>query len=138
MLDDSKSTRPSVRRALLVDDDALVLSLQRRFFEYLGIETVSASTSADALQKLEASDVPFDLAIIDFSLPDKDGGWLCTQIRALSPITSLVLSSGNRPEELGVDGEQSDWDKFLAKPFTLCDVKAVVLPNSTTRSGRSA
>ena len=59
------------RRILLVDDEASLRMLLRRYLERDGYLVVEAVDGADALQRL--AEQPFDLAVIDVMMPKVDG-----------------------------------------------------------------
>jgi DNA-binding NarL/FixJ family response regulator len=54
-------------------------------------EVQTARTAEDALEQLQESDV--DLALVDISLPGRNGIWLVSALRAIKPrIPCLILS----------------------------------------------
>ena len=61
------------KRILIVDDDADIHMLLRKWFEYFGFVCLSAYSVQSALMKLESDDL--DLVILDLNFPgdDEDG-----------------------------------------------------------------
>ncbi|MES1166776.1 MAG: response regulator, partial [Pseudomonadota bacterium] len=96
------------RRLLIVDDNATnrrILTLQA---ESWGLRPRTAATGAEALAWIERGD-PFDLAIVDFQMPDMDGLDLARNIRRFRgegdlPLILLTSLGVNRtpPPELGI------------------------------------
>ena len=76
---------------LIIDDNATnqrVLETQLKNWRML---TVSASTAAEALHWLRKR--TFDIALVDYQMPDMDGVALAREIRKVSQIPLLLLSS---------------------------------------------
>ncbi len=83
---------------LIVDDLPVNRQIVEEQLASWGIRTVSAASGAKALEILHMRDgqKPFDLALIDFQMPDMDGAELARKIKALpgfADFTIIVLSS---------------------------------------------
>lgn len=87
----------SVKRVLVVDDNATnrqILLLQLRQW---GIEGVAASSAAEALE-IMAAQPAFDVILLDLQMPDVDGIGLAAQIRSRWPDSAprmILLTSMN-------------------------------------------
>lgn len=101
-------------RALVCDDDPQI----RRAMEVLlgseGYEVVTAATAEEALDAA-ATQTP-DVAIVDVSLPGKDGIWLCKRLREWSDLPILVLSVVDEEPEK-VRALEAGADDYVTKPF---------------------
>ncbi len=108
-------------RVLLVDD----LEVNRRIYtglmESWGIHCVTASGASEALQVLQQADADgerFDLAALDYLMPETDGEALGRAIRAQAQWSHLPLvlltSSGMRGDRLRF--EKAGFDVYLVKP----------------------
>lgn len=64
-------TASSLHRVLVVDDDALSASVQSQLLHLLGYETASCDDGARAVEL--ALSEPFDLVLLDLTMPDMDG-----------------------------------------------------------------
>src|SRR6266705_2142854 len=85
-------------QVLIVDDDADILKLIRRYCEKLGCSVREAQTAAEARAALQGF-TP-DLVCLDLMLPDGSGYSICEQIRAdprLAQVPVLVLSARSSP-----------------------------------------
>jgi len=78
---------------LVVDDDANVRHLLRRFLTLAGHDVVEAGTAEDAMAIVEQ--VPPAVAFCDVHMPGANGLWLADQIRSASPATAMVLATGD-------------------------------------------
>ena len=91
------------RRALVVDDNATNRKLLSRLLTLWGMEHGAADSAPAALAELRraaAAGVPYDLAILDYHMPEIDGLGLATAIVADPatgrPVLILLTSSGKR------------------------------------------
>lgn len=111
------------RRILLVDDEASLRMLLRRYLERDGYLVVEAVDGADALQRL--AEQPFDLAVIDIMMPRVDGFDLVRQIRSQSDLPVIILT-GRGEESSRVAGLELGADDYMVKPFSMPELVARV------------
>jgi len=116
-------------RVLVVDDNATNRKVLTGQLEACGVKPVCVSTAQDALQELvdaTVSDQPFQVALLDFHMPECDGEQLGRLIRTYDHLTHtrlvLLTSSGHRGDaqrfaDLGFAG-------YLVKPITRRDLTA--------------
>jgi DNA-binding NarL/FixJ family response regulator len=86
-------------RVLLVEDnevyrDSLAFLLAR----HEGIEVVGAVGTADAAPRV-CAEVEADVAVVDYRLPDHDGGEAAAAIRERRPETRIVFLSASAGDE---------------------------------------
>ena len=100
MLDGSiESERPvssqpwKSRRLLWVDDSELLLSLYQSIFSRMGFEVLTTSSHEEALR--HASSSAADVAILDYDMPEMDGGVLASLMEERCPRLPVILYSGN-------------------------------------------
>lgn len=108
------------RRALVVDDQPLVLGVARRMLERSGWSTLGAGSAAEALDAI-ATQGPFDLVLVDLTMPDGPGTEVVARGRAIHPSQRFVMMSGYQPAEARADCP------FLLKPFTMDELRAAIL-----------
>lgn len=109
-------------RILVVDDENDIVELLRDVLTAEGYTVDAAPQASDALQLIREH--IYDVALLDFNLPDMDGVMLHHQIRQMDAelasrsifMSGLLQSDGN----LGYYMSQSGG--FLAKPFDIRDV----------------
>ena len=95
------SGRPWKRRRLLwVDDSQVLLSLYKAVFESLGFEVLAIASPQEALCRL-SSDAA-DVAILDYDMPEMDGGELASFIKNRFPMLPVILYTGSAgiPEDV--------------------------------------
>jgi len=116
-------------RVLVVDDNATNRRVLTGQLAVCGVEAKCVSTAQDALQALvdaTVSDKPFEVALLDFHMPECDGEQLGRLIKTYDHLTHtrlvLLTSSGHRGDaqrfaDLGFAG-------YLLKPITRRDLTA--------------
>ena len=88
--------RPVKRRLLLLDDDAAIVSVVRRYFEGKGFEVESCLAAAEALRIVE-SDAPFDAIVCDLHFTParlSEGLEIVERARRKRPGSALLLFTG--------------------------------------------
>ncbi|BDG03336.1 response regulator [Anaeromyxobacter oryzae] len=83
------SARP--RRALLVDDDALVRRMLADALAARGFEVLTAADAQDGLRTLSAELLALDLLVTDVRMPGMDGEALVRMIRTAGGETELAI-----------------------------------------------
>jgi DNA-binding NtrC family response regulator len=97
--------RPSI---LIIDDDASILNVFSRILQRKGYIVTVAAKGVDAIEKISQNH--FDVALIDFCLPDMEGIELFPVIEHKSPGTIKIMLTG-KPLS-GIKGA----DVLLGKP----------------------
>ena len=101
-------------RILLADDAAPVLAVTRLCLLEVGHVVVTAVDGQEAVDVFLASEEPFDLAVLDVTMPKKSGLEVLPLLREAQPALPVVLMSGYSAEDL--DPGQLGVE-FLSKPF---------------------
>ena len=109
---------------MVEDEQHLAVALKLNF-ELEGYQAHLAHSAWDAIRLL-TTEGPFQLIILDISLPDMDGYQLCHQLRTAANFTPvLMLTARQRPEDR-VQGLEAGADDYLTKPFDLDELMARV------------
>jgi two-component system OmpR family response regulator len=102
-------------RVLIVDDDPALREVLRITLTRAGFETAEAADGRSALETFAGS--PFDLIVLDVTLPELDGTDVCRTIRRRSGVPILFLSS--RDDEVDrIVGLEIGGDDYGTKPFS--------------------
>jgi DNA-binding NtrC family response regulator len=109
---------------LVADDNDALRSLLTSLLSREGYRILEADDGASAIRLLEEEEV--DAAVIDVRLGTEDGVAVSRELRRIRPGLAIALMSGsvdaNEAKERGADLT----DLFLAKPFALKAVAAIV------------
>ncbi len=99
---------------LVVDDDARLRELLRRYLDEHGFRVTTAGDAAEARARLAS--IAFDLLVLDVMLPGETGLELTRGLRATSRIPILLLTAMAEPGDR-INGLECGADDYLAKPF---------------------
>ncbi len=102
-----------MNKILLVEDDNSIIASLSEFLSNEGFTVTSAGTYNEALKC--AAKEQFDLALLDVSLPDGNGMFLCSRIKEYKiPVIFLTASAS---ENSVVQGFDMGADDYISKPF---------------------
>ncbi|MFQ5408035.1 MAG: response regulator transcription factor [Anaerolineales bacterium] len=111
-------------RVLLIEDDQRLTRLIERV---LSDEHHAVDVAHDGDTGLElARRGTYDVAIIDWMLPGRDGPAICRAIRGERLPTALLMLTARTQVEDRVTGLDSGADDYLAKPFSFDELLARV------------
>ena len=130
---------------LVVDDSACVRDVLADMLGRFGCRVGVAATAAEALQRASEAGPPgFDIAIVDWKLPDMDGFELARQLRAGrggAPVHRIVIATAYGDEQLAERVGREGLQGYLAKPITvprLLDGLLAVMQRDPGGSARAA
>ncbi|MEV4283008.1 response regulator transcription factor [Actinoplanes xinjiangensis] len=103
-------------RVLVVDDDATVSDVVRRYLEQAGCEVRLAADGADGLAAI-AAQLP-DLVVLDLMMPGIDGLEVCRRIRRRLPGLPVIMLTALGEEADRVLGLEVGADDYVTKPFS--------------------
>jgi signal transduction histidine kinase/CheY-like chemotaxis protein len=107
------------QRVLLVDDNDLVRDVATSLLDWLGCEVVVASSGQEAVEIYQERDRPFDLVILDVSMPGLNGVETNEILQRIDPDVRVVLSSGHAERLVRDESVDVRIAGFLEKPYTL-------------------
>src|SRR5690349_2238648 len=102
---------------LVVDDDARLRDLLRRYLSENGFRVTVAGDAAEARANLAS--FAFDLVVLDVMMPGDSGLDLTQELRAdgRNPRIPVLLLTAMAEPEHRINGLEQGADDFLAKPF---------------------
>ena len=115
----------AAKSVLLVEDEERVRRVAIRLLERSGFEVESAASAAQALEAVSRAQRPFDLLLLDYTLPDGTGLDLLEAVRRAGIDATAILCSGFAPESIPVGGGAHP-DAFLSKPYRMADLERVI------------
>ncbi len=117
-------------RALVMDDDPMVLEVGRKILDRLGFETVGARDGKEAIELYKTakqSGTPFDFVIMDLTVPGGLGGKeTITILREFDPHVKAIVSSGYSIDPVMADYRAFGFCGVVAKPYSVDDLKEVI------------
>lgn len=113
---------PSPERILLAEDDARLAEPLRDFLTRQNHSVTWVEQGPPAL--VELLDQEYDLALLDWMLPGRDGLAIVTELRRKQrPTLVLMLTARDALEDV-VKGLQAGADDYLVKPFRMAELAA--------------
>lgn len=113
------------KSVLVVDDDDLVRNVVARFLQLQGYHVHRASSGEEALNLVQT--IPgLDLAVIDVIMPGMNGFETMSALRGMLGNVPSILISGFSERNLSDSFDPDETTKFLAKPFSMADVRKTV------------
>ncbi|WP_341916743.1 two-component system response regulator OmpR [Polaromonas sp. YR568] len=109
----SNSTRAD--KILILDDDARIRDLLRRYLTQEGFEVILAEDSK-ALNRIMMRDA-VDLIVLDLMMPGEDGLSICRRLRAANDRTPIIMLTAKGEDVDRIVGLEVGADDYLAKPF---------------------
>jgi DNA-binding response OmpR family regulator len=111
-------------RILIIEDDKRLTRLMKQVLEE---EKLAVDVAHDGDTGLElALRGMYDVAVVDWMLPGRDGPAICRSIRAARLPTALLLLTARSQIEDRVAGLDSGADDYLVKPFAFEELLARV------------
>lgn len=102
---------------LVVDDEAKIRMLIRKYIEFDGNRVTEAGDGMQAVTLCRQTPLPFDLIIMDIMMPELDGFSAVREIRKFSTVPVIMLSA--RGEEYDrIHGFELGVDDYVVKPFS--------------------
>ena len=109
--------QPSTRaqKILVLDDDARIRDLLRRYLSQEGFE-VALAEDGKALNRIMLRDA-VDLIVLDLMMPGEDGLSVCRRLRASKDKTPIIMLTAKGEDIDRIVGLEVGADDYLAKPF---------------------
>lgn len=106
---------PRADKILVVDDDARIRDLLRRYLTQEGFEVYLAE-DGKALSRILLRE-PVDLIVLDLMLPGEDGLSICRRLRAANDRTPIIMLTAKVEDVDRIVGLEVGADDYLGKPF---------------------
>lgn len=117
-------------RILIMDDEHDLRSALSVLLNRLGYTTSEAADGEEAIglySEAQAADVPFDLVILDLTIPDGLGGEeTVKRLKKIDPNVKAIVSSGYSNESLMANYKSLGFSGVLPKPYKLDELAAEV------------
>ncbi len=102
-------------KIVIVDDDARIRDLLRRFLSQEGFDVLMAEDARALARILQRESV--DLLVLDLMLPGEDGLSICRRLRAEGQKVSIIMLTAKGEDVDRITGLDIGADDYLTKPF---------------------
>ncbi len=104
---------------LLVDDEDMVLEVEKELLETLGYEVLTARDGKEAVEIYKKKWDNIDLVLMDMVMPNMGGGEAYDRMKEINPRVKVLLSSGYSIDREAKEILARDCDGFIQKPCTI-------------------
>jgi DNA-binding NtrC family response regulator len=111
-------------RILVVDDDEGIRKVLATILETEGYAVDTAKNGREAIKK--SNTYFYNLALIDFRLPDMEGTKLLTKMRNTTPKMRKIIITGYPTLQNAVEALNRGADAYIMKPFNMDKVLATI------------
>lgn len=103
------------RKILIVDDEANIIDVSKRYLQREGFQVITAKDGVEALGKWRSEEP--DLLVLDLMMPNKDGWQVCEEIRNVDDVPIILLTARGEESDrlLGLTMGAED---YITKPFS--------------------
>ena len=106
-------------KILLVDDEAIIINVDRKLLKQLGYKVLIAKNGAAALKIFNARHQSIDLVLLDIIMPDLGGDEVYTEMKRLKPDVKVLVSSGYSIDWQARKMLEEGCSGFIQKPFKM-------------------
>ena len=100
---------------LVVDDEARIRSIVKKYAEFEGHKVTEAGDGMEAVMLCRKE--KFDIVIMDIMMPELDGFSACREIRKVTE-TPIIMLSARGEEYDRINGFELGIDDYVVKPFS--------------------
>jgi len=119
---------------LIAEDELGTSETYRMFLEGEGHKVIVTSNGEECLQVYKRNSAAFDILILDYRMPVKDGGIVLQEVLTTKPNQKVLVASAYSSDWLHRLNLNPDNVKVLQKPFELQflldNVKALIISSS--------
>jgi len=116
------------KRVLVVDDHAPTRALIKSILDAeknARFEVVEASSGTECLKAAD-SQGPFDLILLDVTMPDMDGFEVCRALRHVDKDVPIVFVTAKSEMRDYAAGREAGGDSYLVKPIARTALRSMV------------
>lgn len=120
------TTNNRTDKILVVDDDARIRDLLRRYLTQEGFEIMIAE-DGKALNRILLRET-VDLIVLDLMMPGEDGLSICRRLRSANDRTPIIMLTAKGEDVDRIVGLEVGADDYLGKPFTPANCWPAFMP----------
>ena len=113
-------------KVLIVEDEVAIREFECINLRRVGYETTEAGSGEEALEIYDSAIEPFDIALLDISMPGMDGFTLCKELRKRSASLGIIMLTARTQEMDKISGLMLGADDYITKPFSPTELLARV------------
>ena len=130
VMENESSCEKGTGRILVMDDEEIVLDYLKDCLSRLGYEVVTArdgSSAIDLYRMASKAAVPFDVVILDLTLPAGMGGeQVLTELGKIDPRIKAIVTSGYSESEIMSRYKKFGFKGAVSKPYRINEISRVI------------
>ena len=111
---------------LFVDDEDVIIDVNREILESLGYKVVAAKSGQEAIEIYRKLRGKIGLIILDMIMPGMDGEATYDSLRKINDDVRVILSSGYSKNEQAKAILEKGCQAFIQKPFSISDLSMTI------------
>jgi CheY-like chemotaxis protein len=124
-------------RVLFMDDEEEIRKMTAALFRQMGLEVVTTADGQAAVQQFQEarnSGHPFDLVVMDLTVPGAMGGREATEtLRRIDPGVKVIVSSGYSSDPIMANYRSHGFCGCVAKPYRVRDLTQTLREHLSAR-----
>ena len=104
---------------LLVDDEDIIINVDRKLLKQLGYKVLIAKNGTTALKIFKARHQNIDLVLLDIIMPDIGGDKVYAEMKRVKPDVKVLVSSGYSIDWQARKMLENGCSGFIQKPFKI-------------------
>jgi len=113
-----------IKNILVVEDDVVFCKLLTRFLDKNQYQTKDAQSAKQAFSLLQEKS--FDLAILDYRLPDDNGLSILKNIKKENKVGKVIIITRYGDEEVASQAIELGADAYISKPINPDELLTVI------------
>jgi len=111
--------RKGTETILLVDDEDIIIKIDRKLLKQLGYKVLIAKNGFTALKIFKARHQHIDLVLLDIIMPDMGGEKVYARMKSVKPDVKVLVSSGYSIDWQARKMLEDGCSGFIQKPFKI-------------------
>lgn len=134
LADDQKPINPQRNSVLLVDDDTSILNLTKQILLDHNLRVIATSSPLEAIEiaKIES----FDIALVDYRMPEMTGAELCIELKKIHSDLPVIAVTANVMKTNANGSDDDPFDGYLPKPFKSKDLLELLGYSSSDKKSK--
>lgn len=119
-----KGEENSKEKILVIDDDKYMIEYFKNFLPESGYNFYGTTSPREALSMLAKE--PFNLAIVDYLMPEMDGLQFLKKAKERNPDIEVIIMTGLQDVKTAIEALRLGAYDYITKPFSIEEIKIAI------------
>ncbi len=125
---------PKPIRLLLADDEEDLVTFLAHRLRKRGVDVTMALSGSEAVSA--ATEMTFDVAVVDLKMPDMDGIQVMERLREMQPFVETLMLTGHGSHDSAWEAGRLHAFRYLLKPYEFDDLHELIVQAAEHRRRR--